>query len=60
MSMTDSAVFRNVNRKESASVAVATNVIGTPRDGVVLDVTLKTIAKELRHEAVGPVRANAP
>jgi hypothetical protein len=59
MSMTDSAVFRNVNTKEKASVAVATIGIGTPRDGVVLDVNMKTMVKELRHEAAGPDSANA-
>ena len=46
MSMTDSAVFRNVKTQETVSVAVATNSIGMPRDGVILDAKLKTVAKD--------------
>jgi hypothetical protein len=60
MSMTDLAVFRNVKTQETVVVAVATNSIGMPRDGVILDVKLKTVAKELRHEAVCPEGAKAP
>ena len=60
MSMTDLAVFRNVKTQETVVVAVATNSIGMPRGGLVLDVKLKTVAKELRHEAVCPEGAKAP
>jgi hypothetical protein len=52
MSMTDLAVFLSVKTQETVSVAVATNSIGMPKDGLILDVNLKTMAKELRHEAV--------
>ena len=40
MSMTDSAVFRNVKPQETVIVAVATNSLGTARDGVILDAKL--------------------
>jgi hypothetical protein len=54
MSMTDLAVFRNVKTQETVSVAVATNSIGMPSCGLVLDVKLKTMAEALTHEAVCP------
>lgn len=50
MSMTDSAVFRNVRTQETVSEAVATNRIGVLRDGVILDGNVKTMAEEPRHE----------
>ena len=59
MSMTDSALFRNVKTPETVSVAVATNSISMPRDGVIVDVNLKTMAKEPRHEAACPDGAKA-
>jgi len=60
MSMTDLAVFRNVKTQETVSVAVATNSIGMPRGGLVLDVKLKTMAEALTHKAVCPDGAKAP
>ena len=60
MSMTDSAVFRNVKPQETGIGAVLNNSLGMARDGVILDVKLKFGAKELRHEAVGPEVAKAP
>jgi hypothetical protein len=60
MSMTDLAVFRNVKTQETVVVAVATNSIGMPRGGLVLDVKLKTMAEALTHKAVCADGAKAP
>ena len=60
MSMTDLAVFRNVKTQETVVVAVATNSIGMPRGGLVLDVKLKTMVEALTHKAVRPDGAKAP
>ena len=60
MSMTDLAVFRNVKTQETVVVAVATNSIGMPRGGLVLDVKLKTMVEALTHKAVCPDGAKAP
>ena len=60
MSMTDLAVFRNVKTQETVVVAVATNGIGMPRGGLVLNVKLKTMAEALTHKAVCPDGAKAP
>jgi hypothetical protein len=54
MSMTDLAVFRNVKAQETVSVAAASNSIRMPRDGLILDVSLETMATGPRHEAVCP------
>lgn len=59
MSMTDSAVFRNVKTQDTVSVAVATNSIGAPGDRVILDVKSTGVAKEPRHEAACPDGAKA-
>ena len=60
MSMTDSAVFRNVKPQGTGIAAVVNHSVGMARDGVILDLKLKTGAKELRHEAVCPEVAKAP
>jgi hypothetical protein len=59
MSMTDSAVFRNVKTQGTVNLTVATHSIGMPRDDVILDVELTTVAKDLRHDAVCPEGAKA-